>query len=347
MPAHEAADGAARQPGGWRSRAYAVLAWGLFLAVIGFVGRYAWNLWHQVGAGPARVSWSWAAAAAGASIVAWLPSCWYWRYLLQRHAGRLPAVAVLRAYYCGHLGKYVPGKAAAIVIRTALLRPLGVPVAVGAYTATLEALVYMASGAVLAAALAPLTGGLDGPLGRGLAALNWHGATRWLGRAPEWLTVLPLVAAVAAVTALALLAGRLERFAHSATAREEPQLPSRGAWVFRVLSGFLPFLAAWWLQGLVLGLTLRAAGAGAFNLADWPDWTFDAAVAMLGGFVAAFAPGGLGVREGLLLLLLEPAAPRQAVLAAALWRAASLAGEAAVATVLYYVVPARAGNAGR
>ena len=72
-------------------------------------------------------------------------------------------------------------------------------------------------------------------------------------------------------------------------------------------------------------------------------WTGAAAISMVGGFLAVFAPGGLGVREGLLMeILRHQAGPHEAVAAAVLLRAVNLAGELLVAGALYLVVRPRA-----
>ena len=72
---------------------------------------------------------------------------------------------------------------------------------------------------------------------------------------------------------------------------------------------------------------------------DWPFWTGTSAIAMVGGFVAVFAPGGLGVREGLLMeLLARRLGPHEAVLVALVLRGVSLAGEILAAGALYYAI---------
>src|SRR5262245_19398799 len=38
-------------------------------------------------------------------------SAWYWHHLMTRFGQKPSVVATVRAYYIGHLGKYVPGKA--------------------------------------------------------------------------------------------------------------------------------------------------------------------------------------------------------------------------------------------
>ena len=62
---------------------------------------------------------------------------------------------VAKAYYCGHLGKYVPGKAGVIFIRAAMLKSHGVPLGPGALSAGYETLASMAAGAAVGFALLP------------------------------------------------------------------------------------------------------------------------------------------------------------------------------------------------
>src|SRR5262249_42184911 len=93
--------------------------------------------------------------AVATSVVAWLPSAWYWRKLISNLGMSPPWPQVLRAYFCGHLGKYVPGKAVAIVIRAALIRDAGVPAPVAAFTVTDESGPFTWAGTLLAVVLFP------------------------------------------------------------------------------------------------------------------------------------------------------------------------------------------------
>jgi hypothetical protein len=103
------------------------------------------------------------------------------------------------------------------------------------------------------------------------------------------------------------------------------------------LTGGVAFLADWWIHGLTLGLTIFGVIGDRAQWSDWPFWTGAAAVALVGGFLVILAPGGLGVREGLLLELLErQLGPREAVLVTVLWRGVALAGEIVAAAALYY-----------
>src|SRR5438105_5045261 len=94
-------------------------------------------------------------------------ACWggFWRRLLARLGLRPPAAAVYRAYFVSQVGKYVPGKAWAILLRATLLP--GVSAGVAALTAVYETLTTMAAGALLALVLLPL-------LTAGRADLGWQ-----------------------------------------------------------------------------------------------------------------------------------------------------------------------------
>jgi hypothetical protein len=57
------------------------------------------------------------------------------------------------------------------------------------------------------------------------------------------------------------------------------------------------------------------------------------------GFLVLFAPGGLGVREGILLVILSSQpdiSPQTAVVATALTRVVSFLSELAVSSILYF-----------
>jgi hypothetical protein len=310
-----------------------VVKWGLFAVVLAFVGRHAWRLWGEMGPQPLRLRAGCLVWATLVSIVAWLPSAWYWRWMISVLGAPAPWPEAFSAYYCGHLGKYVPGKAMALVIRAGMLSRIGVPAAVAGFAATMETLTYMAAGTATAIYLAP----------RLFDASSGHRAHVAFLEQGYWQAGLLAAAIVGSIAGLALLshlsvriAGRLKRTLPAAGALDR-LLPLR---VY--VTGFVAFLAAWWLQGATLGLTLQAVSIEPLDWAGWPMWTGAAAVSVVAGFLAVFAPGGLGVREGLLMELLRGSVgAHEAVAAAVLFRAVSLAGEVLASSVLWGYVRVR------
>ena len=106
-------------------------------------------------------------------------------------------------------------------------------------------------------------------------------------------------------------------------------------------AGLLAFVVSWSMSGLSLGFTLQAVSNESFQIHGWPVWTGAVAIATVVGFLAVFAPGGMGVREGMLLevLSVQPdIGEKQAVFAALLLRLVWIVAEIAMATALYYMV---------
>src|SRR5262249_26571154 len=66
------------------------------------------------------------------------------------------------AYYLGHMGKYLPGKAWAVFLRAGLVRGSGVGLGVATLTTFYEVLTTMAGGVLLAAVLFPVLGSEGG-----------------------------------------------------------------------------------------------------------------------------------------------------------------------------------------
>jgi hypothetical protein len=77
----------------------------------------------------------------------------FWHKLLVAMGQRPRLGDTMRAYYAGHLGKYVPGKAMVIIIRADMLRASQVDVTVCAVSIFAETLTMMAAGAFVATAM--------------------------------------------------------------------------------------------------------------------------------------------------------------------------------------------------
>ncbi|NOX55819.1 MAG: hypothetical protein GXP27_15535, partial [Planctomycetes bacterium] len=234
-----------------------------------------------------------------------------------------------RAYYCGHLGKYVPGKAMVLVIRAGMMRREGVGLAAGALTATYETLFLMAVALLVAASLSPLF----------FPSIPRNDLPPMLTLVRDHAWIVPVVVLAATAVALPVVSRLLSLLAWKATPADfrESQPTDVGLIPTRLLyEGVLAFALAWACHGLSLGLTVRSLGA-TWNWEDWPVWTAAVSLATSIGFLAVFAPGGLGVREGLLIEALKTSVGGpQAVLAAVLLRAVWLVTEILVAVGLYY-----------
>ena len=109
--------------------------------------------------------------------------------------------------------------------------------------------------------------------------------------------------------------------------------------------GTLAFVGAWLMFGLSLGCVLQSLGHSAESTGDCLRWTCAVAAGTSLGFIVLFAPGGLGVREGLIIAMLEPSTGgRTAIAAAALLRVVWFASEVIAAAVLYFMPTLRKGR---
>ncbi len=236
-------------------------------------------------------------------------SALYWMRLLG-HLGTCPPLgAALRAYYIGQLGKYLPGKAWALFLRTSLVHKHGVGVGLAALTAFYEVLTTMAAGVLVAAVLFAVLGT---DAGAGLNAETLRHLL-WLEQPGEG----GVQRSVAVLLSLLLFAAFLvplhpaifNRLVFQRTG--ETPVPPDGLRRIRfvyLLEG-LAFAAAGWL---LLGASFAVALRGIVG-ADWPllDLRTARLPAIMGlsyviGFVIVIAPGGIGVREFMLTLLLTP-----------------------------------------
>jgi uncharacterized membrane protein YbhN (UPF0104 family) len=226
-------------------------------------------------------------------------------------------VAALRAYLISHLGKYVPGKAMVVVMRVGLLTPYGARPATAAFATLYETIDMMAAGGLIAAL------GFAAPPVQPLALVA--GAGLGLGLL---VVVDPLVFP------------RLSRLISLPFPGVGPEaLP----FVTRRLmaSGLLWASAGWILLGLSQVAVVRALTPAGVPFEHWPAMIAGVALATVAGFVVAVLPGGIGVREWVVMTTLAPAlGADRAVVAALGLRLTWVLGEVLAAAAFTLIRPA-------
>ncbi len=258
-----------------------------------------------------------------------IPSWLFWHRTLVAMGQRPSLLRTLRAFYIGHLGKYVPGKALVVLLRTGLVRGPGVDTTVAATSVFVETLTFMAVGASLSAVL--------------LLTVS----DQW------WLIGLAVgLLFVAGVPTIPPLFRRLVRMAGVRRANPEIDASIEGL-NWRLLGGgWLTIVVGWFAFGASLWATLRSVPPELLTSPVTAPWshlgllTACVALAMVAGFLSLL-PGGLGVRELVLIPLLAPAyGGAAAIVAAVLLRLVWLVAELAIAAVLYVGVRSSDGAAG-
>jgi hypothetical protein len=301
----------------------------LILAVkIGVVGLVIWfvrqtivEAWSQLGGYPWAFHAGWLALAGGLYVLALFPAALFWYWCL-RALGQHPHFGeTLRAYYIGHLGKYVPGKAMVIVIRAGMVGGHRVDLKVAAASVFLESLTWIAVASFLAAGY--------------LAASVSHGnAVFWAALGLMASTGIPTLPPVFPWLARAAGVGKgdpeivekLHRLGYGTTLL---------GWVFMSIG--------WVFMGLAYWATVRALCLpGTESLAELPRYTAAVALAVVAGFVAIFIPAGMGVREAALAEVMIPylrgLTAKAALVAwatAVLFRLVSVVSELGVSGILY------------
>ncbi|MDO8690478.1 MAG: lysylphosphatidylglycerol synthase domain-containing protein [Dehalococcoidia bacterium] len=208
-----------------------------------------------------------------------------------------------RVFFLSQGLKYIPGSVVYAFGRVYMAQEAGVRAVPAAIGFALESFLALGTAMLVFLALLPL----------GL----WQDL-------PALLIVGALVGVVAILVSLPLVLGRLSAFWAKAGAVDLSYL------MLALLSGF--YIIIWLVVGAACFVSLKSLGPG-FNL-GYLQVLGLYAVSWAAGLVAVFAPGGVGVRDGLLVLLLSQFVPLPlAAMGAAVLRIQTLFVEGVLAFV--------------
>lgn len=213
-----------------------------------------------------------------------------WRYILGRFGHWLPAAAAVRIWSSSELARYAPGVIWQVVGRVYLVKPYGVRGSVCSATQVLELTLFLLANIMVA-----------------VGCLTWLGIKSFHGPARTWL-----VAAMCLVPFLLTLLhpSVLYRVLNLVMRKlNKPQVEKRMS--FAELLG----LVGWSVCGLLFQSLaiwyIVSEPIGGLKLAKWWVIAGSYSLAWVAGFLAFWAPGGLGVRELVLAAALQVALPPQ------------------------------------
>jgi hypothetical protein len=257
----------------------------------------------------------WLAVSAVAYLAGLFPQALFWHRLLGLFGQPASLGRTLRAWYVGSLGKYVPGKATVIVLRTALLRRDGVGIAVSTATIFYETLTTMAVGAFVSG---------------GILLVMMH--DRW-----QWTVLSAGLMLVAGAPTLPWIFKRLARMAgiERAAPAAVDRLDHLG--VRAIVSTWAQIGLGWLLVGLSVWAALCAIDGETSHTtsAEIALSIAAAALSIVAGFVS-FIPAGLVVRDAVMLELLAPMVGKGPALVCALVaRLVWLLSEVGISIILY------------
>lgn len=264
-----------------RNRWVKLAQWVLGLAILYFAARSLARNWDQLRGQPLewRIQPVWLVLS---MLVVWTMYgllILAWRTMLDSWGQRLDWWSAARIWTVSNLGKYLPGKVWALAGMALLAKQAGIATWAATGSAVVLQLLAIGTGAVVA--------GLTGA--RTLEAAQ-PGAGAVLG---------VLVAGAVIGVGLLLWPPFLRRLLRLAAPNAEADPPP----VRGIIFGIAANLLAWLGYGLALWLLARGllptSGLGLLSAIS----VFTASY--LAGFLALFAPGGIGVREGLFILMLQ------------------------------------------
>ena len=307
----------------------------LFVIVLAFIGRRAFQLWKLAPPKSIQINVWWLIPAALSYLIGWFPSIWFWRATLRRLQQPLDWWTAIRAYHVGQIGKYVPGKAMVLIIRGSLTKSANVNPVLAGVTAAYESLVFVATGAMLGLALAPSA---LGPM-----------FSKWLPSQLGWLREQPLLWSITIIAATfastpfsSWLFTKIGRKVVPGTIAIGDNPPSISAGL--ISQGVAVMTLGWICHALSLGFVLQSLSDAPFKLTLFPVWLASSSLSLVGGFIVLIAPGGLGVREGILIEALKDhpeIGPATALIAAGLLRVVWFVTELIAAAVLFVAKPKR------
>lgn len=226
-----------------------------------------------------HLSPGWIAASVLVVFAAYAVLIEAWRRVVLSMGERLPFGAAARIWFLASLGKYIPGKVWAVAGAAVLAQRAGVDPAVAVAGALMLQALALASGAAVVAVTAPDTFQAAGP------------------------DVVPLVIALVLLSFVGVgvlasqpLLDRLSRL----LPRSLP--PLRAIRPHMLALAFAGNLCAW--VGYGSALLLLARGVLPDVTLSLPQSIGVFTCSYLVGFIALFAPGGLGPRESVFLLIL-------------------------------------------
>lgn len=253
-----------------------------------------------------------------AAVVIFVLDAYGWRLILKTLGCELPTHRAIRVWFISSLSRYIPGGVWPYASRVVLAKEEGVDVVTASVSLYLETLLLATSS--MAVGLLALVGGVGWPIHPLLVAaiflalaLPFHpGVLRLLGKLPGRV-------------GMAMQQVRLPKMRHTIVL-------------------YIYYLIFWVMFGAVFVCFVSAIHP--ISPEYWIPVGASLAFGFFVGFIFIFAPGGIGVRESALYLLLLPFIPHAASLLVSigsrLWLMAAEATTLAF-VLLYGVLRARAG----
>jgi uncharacterized membrane protein YbhN (UPF0104 family) len=223
----------------------------------------------------------------GAVVVTHFLGTHVWRLLMADQGHRVPTRLAVQVFFISQMGKYLPGNVGQFLGRGVLAKSTGIPVGVAVGTAVFEGIWNL----VISLTLALLSTWVLWDL------VTVRSVNPAFGAQAGWLLAAALVLPWLSIQVLNRVLPGLSRKVGGGQLLRPPRLRTSLLVSLLILINFM-------LLGYVLKLQ-----AEVFFMTPPVDWlaiTLLFSSAWVAGYVVPGAPGGLGVREAMMVLLLAP-----------------------------------------
>ncbi|MFH1147133.1 MAG: lysylphosphatidylglycerol synthase domain-containing protein [Pseudomonadota bacterium] len=265
-----------------RRRAFLLLKIALFLAVMWFVGRALYPAFHQIDPSKMHIRWGWFICAIFLLLFSTVAGSYLYSCLYKKLGESLSMSQAFTLLALPPLGKYLPGKVMALAGHAGIAKSFGIAFITSTTAILLVTGLGLVSIAILSLTLllpriSHLTGGFAG-----LAAVGVILPVMIVALHPRiyWRTINSLLIAF-----------------------KKPPIAAS----FNLRTTALLFLTILMQHGLFIsGLSAVGFAVREMPMSVFPFLTGALSLSAMAGFVALFAPAGIGVREGVLLVILTP-----------------------------------------
>lgn len=254
----------------------------LAVVVVAFAGLYLWRQWQSASREQLRVSLDvpWLLIASVIVLATYALLIETWRRVLAVYGSPVSFVDASHVWFVSNLGKYVPGKIWQITAMTAMMTRLGARVVDAGSAAAVITVVNVLAGFAIV-------------LGAG------SGLLRTLGPNYERATILATLILVVALVAAPWTVRLVSHVASRALGRPLTLVvPSRATWI-----SLVGCAVSWAAYGLAFQIFVRALIGHANG--PWSAYLAAYTLSYLVGYLALFAPGGIGAREVVLASALQ------------------------------------------
>jgi len=257
----------------------------IFALIAVWIARQLQKGWSEASQYNWRPQYSWLVVSGVFYLLAFLPSAIFW-FMSLRWFGQKPTLGrSISAFYYSQPGKYVPGKALVVVIRSACVASTNVRASVAAVCVFYETLTTMGTGAFIAALIV-------------LFQFRAHYLLSIAALATAACSIVPLFPPVLRKVLKFLRVGKNDPAVEESLKR----LNFRSLAIGMALTTIL-----WLFFGLSLWASIQSLDLPCSpSLIETPRYVATNALAMSLGFAVPIAPGGLGIREAVLSVLLTP-----------------------------------------